>query len=232
MKGILLFAILIMGISANVMAQTKIRVSVNGRQFTATLADNETARELLKRLPVTSTMYDMSRVNEYGYFDSMDEDARYASREALNSQRTKDYAQGKYELAGGVIEKEQIDDKTPFFVKDYYDYYKTSRGYHERSLNSNGGWNKIGCISFVNTKMLQFSKEIRNAVMMIHGEKAHSCYFSRDAYRQMTEGSKYASNKLLYIIPGAVHTDLYDGGNNHFIPFDQMEAFFREYLCQ
>lgn len=196
------------------------------------IALNAAAIDTRIKATITSTMYDMSRVNEYGYFDSMNEEARYASRVALNSQRTKDYARGEYELAGGVIEKEQIDDKTPFFVKDYYDYYKTSRGYHARSLNSNGGWNKIGCISFVNTKLLQFTKEIRNAVMMIHGEKAHSCYFSRDAYRDMTEGSKYAFNKLLYIIPGAVHTDLYDGGKNHYIPFDQMEAFLREYFCQ
>jgi fermentation-respiration switch protein FrsA (DUF1100 family) len=175
-------------------------------------------------------MYDMSRVNEYGYFDSMDEDARYKNREALNAQRTKDYAQGYYELGGGVVDPLPAD--VPFFVKDYFDYYKTKRGYHERSLNSNGGWNKTGCMSFMNMKQLQFTKEIRNAVMMIHGEKAHSCYFTRDAYREMTDGSKYASNKLLMIIPGAVHTDLYDGGKDKVIPFDQIEVFFKEYLCK
>ncbi|MCR4774179.1 MAG: alpha/beta hydrolase [Prevotella sp.] len=194
------------------------------------IALNTAAIDTRVKATVTSTMYDMSRVNEYGYFDSMDEDARYAAREALNAQRTKDYAQGYYELGGGVIEKEQITKETPWFVKDYYDYYKTKRGYHERSLNSNGGWNKTGCISFLNLKQLQFSKEIRNAVMMIHGEKAHSRYFSETAYRNMTDGSKYASNKLLYIIPGASHIDLYDGGEKKVIPFGAITDFFNEYL--
>ncbi len=194
------------------------------------IALNTAAIDTRVKATVTSTMYDMSRVNEYGYFDSMDEDARYAAREALNAQRTKDYAQGYYELGGGVIEKEQITKETPWFVKDYYDYYKTKRGYHERSLNSNGGWNKTGCISFLNLKQLQFSKEIRNAVMMIHGEKAHSRYFSETAYRNMTDGSKYASNKLLYIIPGASHIDLYDGGEKKVIPFSAITDFFNEYL--
>lgn len=194
------------------------------------LALNTAAIDTRIKATVTSTMYDMSRVNEYGYFDSMDEDARYKNREALNAQRTKDYAQGYYELGGGVVDPLPAD--VPFFVKDYFDYYKTKRGYHERSLNSNGGWNKTGCMSFMNMKQLQFTKEIRNAVMMIHGEKAHSCYFTRDAYREMTDGSKYASNKLLMIIPGAVHTDLYDGGKDKVIPFDQIEVFFKEYLCK
>ncbi len=194
------------------------------------LALNTAAIDTRIKATVTSTMYDMSRVNEYGYFDSMDEDARYKNREALNAQRTKDYAQGYYELGGGVVDPLPAD--VPFFVKDYFDYYKTKRGYHERSLNSNGGWNKTGCMSFMNMKQLQFTKEIRNAVMMIHGEKAHSCYFTRDAYREMTDGSKYANNKLLMIIPGAVHTDLYDGGKDKVIPFDQIEVFFKEYLCK
>lgn len=194
------------------------------------LALNTAAIDTRIKATVTFTMYDMSRVNEYGYFDSMDEDARYKNREALNAQRTKDYAQGYYELGGGVVDPLPAD--VPFFVKDYFDYYKTKRGYHERSLNSNGGWNKTGCMSFMNMKQLQFTKEIRNAVMMIHGEKAHSCYFTRDAYREMTDGSKYANNKLLMIIPGAVHTDLDDGGKDKVIPFDQIEVFFKEYLCK
>jgi len=179
---------------------------------------------------VTSTMYDMSRVNEYGYFDSMDEDARYATRESANAQRTKEYAQGYYEQGGGVVDAEHINQDTPWFVKDYHDYYKTKRGYHERSVNSNDGWNKTGCMSFMNMKQLQFTKEIRNAVMMIHGEKAHSVYFTKDAYRQMTEGSKYSANKLLVIVPNAVHTDLYDGGGKNAIPFDYIEEFLKEYL--
>jgi fermentation-respiration switch protein FrsA (DUF1100 family) len=194
------------------------------------IALNTAAIDTRIKATVTSTMYDMSRVNEYGYFDSMDEDARYAARESVNAERTKEYAQGYYELGGGVIEKDQINQNTPFFVKDYFDYYKTKRGYHERSLNSNGGWNKTGCISFMNMKQLQFTKEIRNAVMMIHGEKAHSVYFTKDAYRQMTEGSKYAANKLLVIVPNAVHTDLYDGGGKNAIPFDYIEEFMKEYL--
>lgn len=192
------------------------------------LALNAAAIDTRVKATVTSTMYDMSRVNEYGYFDAMDEDARYAARVAMNAQRTKDYRQGYYEQAGGVVDP--LPDDAPFFVKDYYDYYKTKRGYHERSLNSNGGWNKTGCMSFMNMKQLAFTKEIRNAVLMIHGEKAHSVYFTKDAYRQMTEGSKYAANKLMVIVPGAVHTDLYDGGGKNAIPFDYIENFMREYL--
>ena len=118
----------------------------------------------------------------------------------------------------------------PFFVKDYHDYYKTGRGYHPRSLNSNGGWNVIGCESFMNQPILKYSNEIRSAVLLIHGEKAHSCYFSRDAYANMIKDSKYADNKELYIIPGASHTDLYDGGKTGAIPFDKLAAFFEEYL--
>jgi fermentation-respiration switch protein FrsA (DUF1100 family) len=128
------------------------------------------------------------------------------------------------------VDAEHINQDTPWFVKDYHDYYKTKRGYHERSVNSNDGWNKTGCMSFMNMKQLQFTKEIRNAVMMIHGEKAHSVYFTKDAYRQMTEGSKYSANKLLVIVPNAVHTDLYDGGGKNAIPFDYIEEFLKEYL--
>ena len=130
--------------------------------------------------------------------------------------------------AGGVVDP--LPEDAPFFVKDYYDYYKTNRGYHVRSLNSNDGWNVIGCESFVNQPILKYSNEIRNAVLIVHGEKAHSCYFSKDAYADMINGSKYTDNKELMIIPNAVHTDLYDGGNNNYIPYDKLESFFSKYL--
>ena len=130
--------------------------------------------------------------------------------------------------AGGVVEP--LPEDAPFFVKDYYDYYKTNRGYHVRSLNSNDGWNVIGCESFVNQPILKYSNEIRSAVLIVHGEKAHSCYFSKDAYADMINGSKYTDNKELMIIPNAVHTDLYDGGNNNYIPYDKLESFFSKYL--
>lgn len=192
------------------------------------LALNTAAIDTRVKATVTSTMYDMSRVNAFGYFDAMDEDARYAQRIELNAQRTKDYRNGSYELKGGVVDP--LPEDAPFFVKDYYDYYKTERGYHPRSLNSNGGWNKVGRISFMNMPQLTWTNEIRNAVLMIHGEKAHSCYFSRDAYKNMTEHSRYAGNKELLIIPGAVHTDLYDGGGKNLIPFDRITEFFGRYL--
>ena len=192
------------------------------------LALNTAAIDTRIKAAVTSTMYDMSRVKAFGYFDAMDEDARYAQREALNAQRTKDYRNGCYELGGGVVDP--LPEDAPFFVKDYYDYYKTKRGYHPRSLNSNGGWNKIGCISFMNMPQLTWTHEIRNAVLMIHGDRAHSCYFSRDAYKNMTEHSRYTDNKELLIIPDAVHTDLYDGGGKNLIPFDRITEFFGRYL--
>lgn len=183
------------------------------------------------RIKATSaiTMYDMARVNANGYFDSENTaDARYAKRQALNAQRTADYKNGSYTLAGGVVDPLPAD--APFFVKDYYDYYKTERGYHPRSLNSNGGWNVIGCMSFLNQPILAYTNEIRSAVLIIHGEKAHSCYFSRDAYKNMINGNPYTDNKELMIIPNAVHTDLYDGGDKNYIPFDKLESFFKEYL--
>lgn len=177
---------------------------------------------------VTSTMYNMSRVNHKGYFDQMTEDELYALKQELNAQRIKDFKSGKYELAGGVIDPLPAD--APQFVKDYYAYYKTPRGYHKRSLNSNTGWNKTSALSFINTPELTFTKEIRSAVLMIHGEKAHSCYFSKDAYIDMVqgEGSKYKDNKEIMIIPGASHVDLYD--NVDVIPFDKIEQFFKTYL--
>ncbi len=176
---------------------------------------------------VTSTMYDMSRINAKGYFDNDDnEEARYNQKVTLNNERTEDYKTNTYKRAGGVVDP--LPDDAPFFVKDYYDYYKTKRGYHKRSLNSNEGWNVIGTMSFMNQPILTYSNEIRSAVLMIHGEKAHSCYMSQDAYKNMTETSKYTDNKELMIIPNAVHTDLYDRCD--IISFDKIEEFFKKYL--
>ena len=190
------------------------------------MALNATAMDTRIKATVTSTMYDMSRVNANGYFDSVDENARYELKKSLNAQRIEDYKNGSYKRAGGVVDP--LPEDAPFFVKDYYDYYKTERGYHKRSLNSNDGWNMTSSLSFINMPILQYSHEIRNAVLMIHGEKAHSCYFSKDAFKNMTENSKYTDNKELMIIPNAVHTDLYDKVD--IIPFDKIEEFFKENL--
>lgn len=191
------------------------------------MALNVAALDTRIKATVTSTMYDMSRVNAKGYFDGEDsEDNRYEKRKTLNAQRILDYKNGSYELGGGVVDP--LPDDAPFFVKDYYAYYKTPRGYHSRSLNSNGGWNKIGCMSFMNQPILCYANEIRSAVLVIHGEKAHSCYLSRDAFAAMVKDNPYADNKELLILPGAVHTDLYDQVD--VIPFDKMEAFFKENL--
>ncbi len=185
------------------------------------MALNAAAIDTRIKATVTSTMYDMSRVTANGYFDSMDADQRYELRRQLNAQRTADYRNGSYERAGGVVDPLPAD--APQFVKDYYAYYKTPRGYHKRSLNSNDGWNKTSALSFLNMPILTYSNEIRSAVLMIHGDKAHSCYFSRDAFKKLT-----GDNKELLLIPGANHTDLYD--NLKVIPFDRIESFFREYL--
>ena len=191
------------------------------------MAINAAALDTRIKATVSSTMYDMTRVNAKGYFDAEDsEEARYEKRRAMNAQRITDYKNGSYALGGGVVDP--LPEDAPFFVKDYYDYYKTKRGYHPRSLNSNGGWNVIGCQSFMNMPILQYSGEIRNAVLIIHGEKAHSCYFSRDAYAAMVKDNSYANNKELMIIPEAVHTDLYD--KTEIIPFDKMAEFFTENL--
>ena len=186
------------------------------------MALNAAAMDTRIKATVTSTMYDMSRVNANGYFDAMDADQRYELRRQLNAQRTLDAKNGTYELAGGVVDP--LPDDAPQFVKDYYAYYKTPRGYHERSLNSNNGWNKTSSLSFINMPLLAYSDEIRNAVLMIHGEKAHSRYFSEDAFKKLK-----GDNKELLIIPGASHVDLYDNQAN-VIPFDKIESFFREYL--
>ena len=186
------------------------------------MALNAAAMDTRIKATVTSTMYDMSRVNANGYFDAMDADQRYELRRQLNAQRTIDAKKGTYELAGGVVDP--LPDDAPQFVKDYYAYYKTPRGYHKRSLNSNKGWNKTSSLSFINMPLLTYSDEIRNAVLMIHGEKAHSRYFSEDAFKKLK-----GDNKELLIIPGASHVDLYDNQAN-VIPFDKIESFFREYL--
>ena len=191
------------------------------------LALNTAALDTRVKATVASTMYDMSRVAAKGYFDANDsEEERHAQRMALNAQRTADYKAGSYARAGGVVDP--LPEDAPFYVKDYYDYYKTPRGYHPRSLNSNQGWNVTGTMSFLNQPILQYSNEIRSAVLVIHGEKAHSCYLSRDAFANMVKGNAYTANKELLLIPGAVHTDLYD--RMDVIPFDKMEAFFRQYL--
>ena len=191
------------------------------------MALNAAAMDTRIKATVTATMYDMTRVNAKGYFDAADSaDARYETKKALNAQRTKDYRDGTYARAGGVVDPLPAD--APFFVKDYYDYYKTERGYTERSLNSNDGWNVTSSLSFLNMPILRYSHEIRSAVLMIHGEKAHSCYFGRDAYADLVRDNPYTDNKELLIIPDAVHTDLYD--RKDIIPFGKIEQFFREYL--
>ena len=193
------------------------------------MALNAASLDTRIKATVASTMYDMTRVNAKGYFDSEDsEEARYEKRKAMCAQRLEDLRSGEYKLGGGVVDP--LPEDAPYFVKDYYDYYKTGRGYHPRSLNSNGGWNVIGCESFLNQPILQYSNEIRSAVLVMHGDKAHSCYFGRDAYADMVKDSKYADNKELLIIPGATHTDLYVGGGKGAIPFDKLAAFFAEYL--
>jgi hypothetical protein len=186
------------------------------------MAINAAAVDTRIKATIASTMYDMTRVNAKGYFDESDsEQARYETKKALNNQRITDYKNGNYELGGGVVDPLPAD--APFFVKDYYDYYKTARGYHKRSLNSNGGWNKTSALSFINMPILAYSHEIRSAVLLIHGEKAHSCYFSKDAFKNLK-----GENKELFLIPDAVHTDLYD--KTDIIPFDNIEEFFNKAL--
>ena len=186
------------------------------------MALNAAAMDTRIKATVASTMYDMTRVNAKGYFDSEDtEQHRFEKKKALNAQRTADYKAGSYALAGGVVDPLPAD--APQFVKDYYDYYKTKRGYHPRSLNSNNGWNVTSSLSFMNMPILQYSQEIRSAVLVIHGDKAHSCYFSKDAFAKLT-----GSNKELLLIPGASHVDLYD--RTDIIPLDKLKRFFLEYL--
>lgn len=181
------------------------------------MALNAAAMDTRIKATVTTTMYDMSRVTANGYFDTMDEAARHKLREQLNARRTQDYREGSYALAGGL--PDTVPEDAPFYVKDYFAYYKTPRGYHPRSLNSNSGWNVTSSLSFLNMPILSYAGEINSAVLVIHGEKAHSLYFSRDAFAKLK-----GKNKELLIIPGAVHTDLYD--NTEVIPFDKIRDFF------
>ena len=191
------------------------------------LAVNAAAQDTRIKATVASTMYDMSRCTAKGYFDNEDsEQTRFEKRKAMNAQRIIDFKNDSYKLAGGVVDP--LPDDAPFFVKDYYDYYKTKRGYHERSLNSNNGWNVTSSLSFLNMLIMHYANEIRSAVLLVHGEKAHSCYFSRDTFESMIKNSSYANNKELMIIPDAVHTDLYD--KTDIIPFEKMEGFFKKYL--
>lgn len=186
------------------------------------MALNAAAQDTRIKATVAATMYDMTRVTANGYFDSENTpEARYEKKKAMNAQRTEDYRTGTYALAGGVIDP--LPEDAPQFVKDYYAYYKTERGYHPRSLNSNAGWNVTSSLSFMNMPILQYSREIRSAVLLVHGEQAHSCYFSRDAFKALT-----GSNKELLLIPGASHVDLYD--QMDIIPFEKLRCFFEEYL--
>ena len=187
------------------------------------MAINAAALDPRIKATMTSTMYDMSRVAREGYFGSTDNaEARDAQRAAWAAQRTEDYRSGTYKRAGGVVDP--LPDDAPWFVKDYYDYYKTERGYHPRSGNSNDGWNITGTMSFLNQPLLDMAGEIKTPVLLIHGDKAHSRYFSEGAFAKLK-----GDNKELLIIPGAVHTDLYDDKAG-VIPYDKMEAFFKENL--
>lgn len=186
------------------------------------MAINAAANDTRIKATIASTMYDMSRVNANGYFDLISAEERYELRKKLNAQRIEDYKSGEYQLGGGVVDP--LPDDAPFYVKDYYDYYKTDRGYHERSLNSNGGWNTTSALSFMNMPILSYADEIRNAVLIIHGEKAHSKYFSEDAFKKLK-----GDNKELMIIPNAVHTDLYNQVD--IIPFDKIVDFYHTYLA-
>ena len=189
------------------------------------MALNAAALDTRIKATIASTMYDMTRVNANGYFDSEDsEEARYAKKQSLNTLRTEEYRKGEYSRGGGCVPL-PVPEDAPFFVKNYSEYYK-GRCYHKRSLNSNDGWNSIGCMSFMNQPILKYSNEIRSAVLIVHGEKAHSYYFGKDAYENMIKDSKYTSNKELLTIPGAVHTDLYD--NLDVIAVDKIQKFFEE----
>ena len=193
------------------------------------LALNAAALDTRVKAAVSSTMYDMTRVTANGYFDlENSEEARYRKKVSLNAQRLSDCREGSFARAGGVIDP--LPDDAPDFLRDYHDYYKTPRGYHKRSLNSNDGWNITGCQSFLNQPILKYVGEIRSAVLILHGEAAHSCYFSRDAYADMVRDGRFTENKELYLIPGASHTDLYDGGGKNAIPFDKIEDFLFSHL--
>lgn len=197
------------------------RVGILGICGWGGMAINAAAIDTRIKATVASTMYDISRIRANGYFDSMDAEQRYQLRKQLNAQRTEDFRNGTYALAGGVVDP--LPEDAPQFVKDYHDYYKTSRGYHKRSLNSNGGWAVTAGLSYINQPILEYADEIRSAVLLVHGEKAHSRYFSETAFKRLK-----GDNKELYIVPGAVHTDLYDRAD--IIPFDKIVDFFNANL--
>lgn len=182
---------------------------------------NAAAMDTRIKATVASTMYDMTRVSARGYFDSMDENARYELKQNLNKQRTEDFKNGTYAKAAGLPDK--LTGEEPQFVQDYYGYYKTKRGFHEHSINSNGNWNTTSTLSLINMPILAYSDEIKSAVLIVHGEKAHSRYFGEDAFKKLK-----GDNKELLIVDGANHVDLYD--NLEKIPFDKIEAFYKEYL--
>lgn len=195
------------------------RISIIGICGWGGIALNTASIDTRIKVTIASTMYDMSRVNHSGYFDKLTEEELYQQKIALNAQRLLDFQSGIYKRAGGVVD--HLPENAPFYVKDYYDYYKTKRGYHIRSLNSNDGWNITSALSFINTPQLTHLAEIKNAVLLIHGDKAHSCYFSKDAYQHLK-----GENKRLLLIPNAVHTDLYDRLDA--IPFEEMKKFIME----
>ena len=200
------------------------RVGVVGICGWGGLAINAAALDPRIKATVASTMYDMSRIAAKGYFDENDSaEERQAQRHALAVQRTRDYAAGGYDRAGGVVDP--LPEDAPWFVRDYHDYYKTPRGYHPRSLNSNEGWNVIGTQSFLNQPLLAYAGEIESAVMVLHGDAAHSCYMGKEAFAQLK-----GDNKELVLVPGATHTDLYDGGSKSAIPWNQIQGFFERYL--
>ena len=202
------------------------RVGIIGICGWGGLAINAAALDPRIKATAAVTMYDMARIAARGYFDGNDTpEGRMEQRRALAAQRTKDYATGAYERAGGVVDP--LPDDAPWFVRDYYDYYKTPRGYHPRSGNSNDGWNVTGTMSFLNQPILAYASEIESAVMVLHGDAAHSCYMGKDAFALLR-----GNNKELVLVPGAVHTDLYDGGGKNAIPWDKIQTFFEKYLQQ
>ena len=186
-------------------------------------AINAAAMDTRIKATTAVTMYDMTRVSAKGYNDSIDENARYEMKQALNKQRTEDFKKGSYKGADGLPEK--LTGNEPLFVKDYWDYYKTKRGFHKRSINSNGNWNTTSSLSLINQPILQYADEIRTPVLVVHGENAHSRYFGEDAFKKLK-----GDNKELLIVKGANHVDLYDGGDKNAIPFDKIESFYKENL--